>query len=47
MSNDTLPVLLMIVAFFLTFLMPVRGVSLLGRQASLHRREAVARRSTL
>lgn len=31
MSDDTLPILLMIIAFFLTFLMPVRGVSILGR----------------
>ncbi|MDP3803549.1 hypothetical protein [Brevundimonas sp.] len=31
MSEDTLPILLMIVAFFLTFLMPVGGVSILGR----------------
>lgn len=32
MADDTLPILLMIIAFFLTFLMPVRGVSILGRR---------------
>lgn len=31
-ADDTLPILLMIIAFFLTFLMPVRGVSILGRR---------------
>ena len=38
MSDETFPVLLMIVAFFLTFLVPVGGVSILG-----HRRLAPLR----
>lgn len=32
MSDDILPILLMIIAFFLTFLVPVRGVSILDRR---------------
>lgn len=42
MSHETFPVLLMIVAFFLTFLVPVGGVSILG-----HRRLAPLRAPVL
>ena len=43
MSDETLPILLMIVAFFLTFLVPVRGVSILGHRRLVPLRALVRR----